>query len=188
MLRRFALALSASVIAIVIAGCASAPQGSPSPEPTATTSATASEQSAAAAQAQAWLDAAVLPPGAQRSSVNAGDHDAYTGWPCGPVERLEAFWIVPGGTVNQTAEWLRTHPTADLVTTASAPPEHLAAVEVDTAMVGFVPEVGAQEGIVFSIAKRHDGVAIRAEVAALTATATCPDLPDGGTWGAPGQG
>jgi hypothetical protein len=192
MIRRSTLALSIPVLAIVFAGCASAPQGGDSAAPSVTSeptvTATATASSAAAAQAQAWLDAVVLPPGAQRSSVNAGNHHAYTGWPCRPVEQLEAFWTIPGATVSETAEWLRTHPPADLITTATASPEHIEDIEVDSAMIGYIPEVGAQEGIVYSIAKRFDGVAIRAEIAALTESATCPELPDGGRFGAPGQG
>lgn len=38
------------------------------------------------------------------------------------------------------------------------------------------------------LAKTHDGVAVRAEIAAQTDSAVCPPLPDGGTYGAPGQG
>ncbi|MDQ1130278.1 hypothetical protein QE381_002406 [Microbacterium sp. SORGH_AS 888] len=36
--------------------------------------------------------------------------------------------------------------------------------------------------------RRRNGVGVRAEIAALTASAVCPTPPGGGTWGAPGQG
>jgi hypothetical protein len=77
------------------------------------------------------------------------------------------------------------HPTADLMTTAVGPVADDAAI--DSAIVGYIPEPGALEGIVYTIAKTGDGVAIRAEIAALTESAVCP-TPPGGMWGAPGQG
>lgn len=141
---------------------------------------------AARAQAQAWLDAAALPPGATPADASVAAFTSYTGWPCGPIEEREAFWSVPGATVAGTANWLRENPTADLLSTAGAAiPEDSS---IDGAIVGFIPEWDAQEGVVYTIAKTEDGVAVRAEIAALTASATCPTPPGGGTWGAPGQG
>jgi hypothetical protein len=151
---------------------------SPSPSPTA--------DAAALAQAQAWLDAAVLPPNAVRSEDSVGSFNSFTGWPCGPVEELEGFWTIADATVSDTANWLMEHPTADLTTTAFAPvPDDPA---YDSATVGYVPEPDAQEGIVYTIAKFDGGVAVRAEIAAQTESAVCPELPDGATYGAPGQG
>jgi hypothetical protein len=142
---------------------------------------------AALAQAQAWLDAANLPPGAVRTDTSPGKFSSYTGWPCGPYEHLEGFWIIPDTTVIDAANWLIENPTADLVTTTSGP-----ATEewgpVDSAIVGYIPAPGAQEGIVYTLAKKEGDVAIRAQVAAQTDTATCPPLPDDSTYGAPGQG
>ena len=140
------------------------------------------ENAAALEQAQAWLDAASLPPRAVRSDASITQFNSYTGWPCGPVAELEAFWSIPGATVPDTANWLIEHPTSDLITTAVMP------VPDDTASVGYIPAPGSQEGIVYTIEKTDDGVAVRAEVAAQTEFATCPVLPDGGKYGAPGQG
>ncbi|MFJ6652812.1 hypothetical protein ACIQLJ_08465 [Microbacterium sp. NPDC091313] len=85
------------------------------------------------------------------------------------------------------ANWLIENPTADLMTTNYGP-----ATEewgpVDSAIVGYIPAPDAQEGIVYTLAKNQGDVAIRAEVAAQTDAATCPPLPDGGMYGAPGQG
>ena len=78
------------------------------------------------------------------------------------------------------------HPTADLITTAVGPVSDDTAI--DSAIVGYIPAPGSQEGIVYTITKTDDGVAVRAEVAAQTESATCPPLPDGGMYGAPGQG
>ncbi|WP_194409824.1 hypothetical protein [Microbacterium cremeum] len=158
-------------------------------EPTETSASAESSETtdaAARAQAQAWLDAATLPPGAIRSDASVGSFSSYTGWPCGPVEELEAFWTIPGATVSGTANWLREHPTADLMTTSVAPvPDDPA---IDSAIVGYIPAADSQEGIVYTVAKTHDGVAVRAEIAAQTESAVCPPLPDGGMYGAPGQG
>lgn len=59
---------------------------------------------------------------------------------------------------------------------------------IQSAIVGYIPAEGAQDGIVCTVEKTPDGVAVRAEVAAQTAEASCPLLPDGGQNGAPGQG
>ncbi|MEV7766888.1 hypothetical protein [Microbacterium sp. NPDC086615] len=147
----------------------------------------AAGDAAALAQAQAWLDAANLPPGAVRTDTSPGTFTSYTGWPCGPYEELEGYWVIPDTTVVDAANWLIENPTADLVTTNFGP-----ATEdwgpVDSAIVGYIPAPGAQEGVVYTLAKKEGDVAIRAEVAAQTDMATCPPLPDGSEYGAPGQG
>ncbi len=78
------------------------------------------------------------------------------------------------------------NPTADLMSTAVGPVD--ADPELHSAIVGYIPAPGSQEGIVYTIEKAADGVAVRAEIAAQTASAVCPPLPDGATYGAPGQG
>ncbi len=142
---------------------------------------------AALAQAQVWLDAANLPPGAVRTENSPASFQSYTGWPCGPYEQLKGYWVIPDTTVVDAANWLIENPTADLVTTSFRPVSEDWG-PIDSAIVGYIPAPEAQEGIVYTLAKMDDGVAVRAEVAAQTDTATCPPLPDGGTWGAPGQG
>lgn len=146
----------------------------------------AASDAVAQVQAQTWLDAAALPPGAIRSSYATGAFNSFQGWPCRPVAQLEGYWTIPDMTVAQAANWLMANPPADLVTTA------VGAIAddptVDGATVGFIPADDSQQGVVFTIAKRDDGVAVRAEVAALTASAVCPTLPDGGQLGKPGQG
>lgn len=189
-MRRHPLVIAgALVLTACLTACATPAQrsrpGADGPT-TRPSSATETGDATVRAQAEAWLDAARLPPGAVRSESVAGRFDSYTGWPCGPVEKLEGLWTISGATVHDTATWLIEDPTAGLTTTAVAPVSDDPAI--DSATVGYIPEPGAQEGIVYTIIKTSDGVAVRAEVAALTATATCRPLPDGGTWGAPGQG
>jgi len=191
---RSALVVGTLLLAFSLTGCATAAAGGviATPvvmsEPSEMSEPAASESTDAAAheRAETWLDAAALPPGAVRSEVRIGGFNSYTGWPCGPVEELEAFWTIPDATVSDTANWLMENPTADLVTTASGPVSDDPAI--DSTIVGFIPEPGSQEGIVYTIAKTADGVAVRAEIAALTDSAVCQPLPDGGTWGPPGQG
>ncbi|MEV7963115.1 hypothetical protein [Oerskovia paurometabola] len=150
------------------------------------TSAPGADGAAARERAQAWLDAAVVPPGAIRSDSSVATFTSFTGWSCGPVEELEAFWKIPGATVSETANWLRENPTADLVTTAWAPvPDD---PPVDSAMVGNAPASSSHEGVVYTVMRTGDGVAVRAEIAALVAPGPCAPPPGGGTWGAPGQG
>lgn len=176
-----ACASAAGAGGVVATDVMSEPSQTSEPAPTS-----GSTDAAAREQAQAWLDAATLPPGAVRSDVSVGSFNSYTGWPCVPVEEFEAFWTIPAATVSDTANWLREHPTADLVTTSVAPVSDDPAI--DSAIVGYIPMPDSQEGIVYTIVKIGDGVAVRAEIAALTDSAVCPALPDGGTWGPPGQG
>lgn len=196
MQRRSPAVLSAvTIVTMFLAGCASGANvagGSGSelvsaPAESSEPAAPAAGDATALAQAQAWLEAANLPPGTVRTESPSGSFSSYTGWPCGPYEELEAYWKAPNTTVVDVANWLIENPTANLVTTNFGP----ASEEwgpVDAATVGYVPAPDAQEGIVYTLAKLDDGVAIRAEVAAQTDTATCPPLPDGATYGAPGQG
>ncbi|TFV84392.1 hypothetical protein E4V99_04835 [Microbacterium sp. dk485] len=99
----------------------------------------AAEAAAAQERAQAWLDAALLPPGAVSSSRPPADFNSYYVWPDG---------------VN----------------------------------VGQVPAHEAQEGIVYSVAQTREGVAVRAQIAAIHESATCPSLPPGTSLGAVRQG
>lgn len=98
---------------------------------------------------------------------------------------MEGYWDIPNTTVVDAANWLIENPTADLVTTSCGPVSEEWG-PVDSAIVGYIPYPEAQEGIVYTLVKTEEGVAVRAEVAAQTDTATCPPLPDGGTYGAPG--
>ncbi|MBD7982014.1 hypothetical protein [Oerskovia merdavium] len=137
-------------------------------------------------RAQAWLDAAVVPPGAIPSDASVAEFSSFTGWPCGPVAELEAFWAIPGVTVSETANWLQENPTADLLSTALGPvPDDQ---QFDGATVGYVPAPDSQEGVVYTVKRTLDGVVVRAEIAALSESATCDALPDGAIRGAPGQG
>lgn len=183
------------VAALVMAGCATdanvaegaGPGVLNAPVKSSEPTASATADAAALTQAQAWLDAANLPPGAVRTDTPPASFNSYTGWPCGPVEELKAFWVIPGTTVLDAANWLIENPTADLMTTAIGPVTNQWG-PVDSTSIGYIPAPDSQEGIVYTLAKKDDGVAVRAEVAAQTESATCPPLPDGEMYGAPGQG
>lgn len=191
---RSALVVGAFLLASSLTACASSsgvsavtvPDGVIHPSPTSKSTVASDSYAAARRQAQEWLNAAALPPGAVTSDVSIGVFTSNTGWPCGPVEELEAYWNIPDATVSGTANWLMQNPPADLLTTALGPVPDEAAIE--SAIVGYIPEPGAQEGIVYTVSKISDGVAVRAEIAALTEAAVCPPLPAGGMYGAPGQG
>lgn len=182
------------VLALALAGCASEGAAVKADEMAVSQNAAKSSGTRAPAvvspeayaQAQAWLNAAVLPSGAVAADASVTTFSSFTSWPCGPVEELEGFWEVPGLTVSEATNWLRENPTGDLISTSVAPvPDDQ---EYDAATVGYIPEHDAQEGIVFTVQRMADGVAVRAEVAAQTPDALCPALPDGARYGAPGQG
>lgn len=174
---------------MLLTGCASGVSGSgaESPHEISAPVASKSADTAAQQQAQEWLDAAVVPPGAVPTAKNPGPFLSYQGWPCRPVVELEGYWTLSDSTVTSTINWLRENPTADLVSTAGGPPmpEDPA---IDAAAVGYIPSNGSQQGIVYSVVKKDAGVAIRAEVAALTESAVCPSMDPGATLGKPGQG
>lgn len=189
---RSVLVVGGMLLASALAACApledggaAAPAESGAPSQTSSPP-VESVDAAAREQARSWLEAAVLPPGAVRSDTRITGFASRTAWPCVPVEELEAFWSIPDSTVAETANWLMAHPTADLVTTAVGPVSE--DPEIDFATVGYIPEEDAQEGMVYTIAKTDHGVAVRAEIAALTESAACPTLPGGASLGAPGQG
>ncbi|GAA3913798.1 hypothetical protein [Microbacterium invictum] len=187
---RSGLVVGVTLLALALAGCAT-PVASVTSEPGANSQPAvepddAGTDAAARAQAEAWLNAANLPSGAVRSDETIAGFSSYTGWPCGPIEQIEAFWTIPDATVTGTGNWLRENPTADLISTAGpSVPDDPA---IDSTSVGFIPAADSQEGIVYTIMKTEDGVAVRAEIAALTESAVCPTPPGGGMWGAPGQG
>ena len=175
----------------VLSGCASRPAGEEAPPAaSADVADVPMGDSAARERAQSWLNAAVLPPGAVASATMPftvfGFANQFYAWPCTPVAELTAYWTVAGANVTDAANWLIAHPTADLVVPVQMPiPE---GTDVDMASVGNVPDADAQEGIVYTVARMIDGVAIRAEIAALTESASCPSLTPGEQLGGVGQG
>ncbi|PQZ52350.1 MULTISPECIES: hypothetical protein [unclassified Microbacterium] len=191
MQRRSALVLGLTAL-LLLTGCTSAAVaggGSTAPNSEATASPTAESQEldAAAQQAQAWLDAAVVPPGAVRVADSPASFNSYQGWPCTPVAELKGYWTLADSTVAEAANWLQENPPADLVITTGTEPQSEDA-NLDGVLVGYIPADESQQGIVYTVAKMDPGIAIRAEVAALSASATCASLAPGETWGKPGQG
>jgi hypothetical protein len=190
MQRRPALIISLTAILLLTACASAAGDGSSAPTSEPTEAPNAEPQGvddAAEQQAQAWLDAAVVPPGAVRVSDSPASFSSYQGWPCQPVAQLEGYWTLADSTVAGAANWLRENPTADLVSTAGGPPWP-EDPNLDGVLIGYIPADDSQQGVVYTVAKMDAGVAIRAEVAALSASATCPSLAPGETWGKPGQG
>lgn len=194
---RYRAVAALSVVALALSGCAtnqvpaSAPTtaetttASPSPTPSDVND-SGSDDAEARAQVQAWLDDITLPPGATPATSSVAAFNSYYGWPCGPVSELEAFWLVPDSTVGVTADWLDEHPAGDLISVWGDHGPDLS--DATGGALGYVPQEGAQEGIVFTLLDTADGVAVRAEIAAQTADASCPELPDGAEYGAPGMG
>ena len=195
---RHRLTFAASVLAaLALTGCAtgqtpageSAPAAATTREPTPSLAgvvASGSDDEQARTQAQTWLDDISLPPGATAATSTVASFLSYTGWPCGPVAELEAFWLVPDATLSDTADWLDDHPAGGLVSVwGDHRPDGM---NSDGMTLGYIPEPGAQEGIVYTLRIVPDGVAVRAEIAAQTVDASCPELPDGAQYGAPGMG
>ncbi|MDR6199682.1 hypothetical protein QE374_001591 [Microbacterium sp. SORGH_AS428] len=177
---------------VALAGCASSadaadPGADPAPIATSESPTPSAGEAAALAQAQAWLDATNLPAGAVTLEGTPPRFGSYTSWPCGPYAEAKGYWLVPATTVVDAGNWLLENPPAGLITTHFWPLAEDGPGS-DSAIIGYIPTEGAQEGVVYTLTKVDADVAIRAEVAAQTDTATCPPLPDGGMYGAPGQG
>lgn len=143
---------------------------------------------AAQQRAQAWLEAAIVPPGSVSVVESPGPFMSWQGWPCQPVAELEGYWTLADWTLAEATNWLRENPHAGFISTSAGTPPLEGDPSYDTAIVGYIPAEGAQEGIVYTVLKKDAGVAIRAEVAALDAAAVCPSLGPGEMWGAPGTG
>lgn len=177
-------------VATMLAGCATtvaAQEGTsePSASPTET-----SADADAVAKAVSWLEGAVLPPDAVRSETAPQTTppfaQSYYGWPCSPMEERTGYWTIDGADVVETANWLKEHPTADLIVPAPMPlPEGTPA---DTVTLGNAPERDSLEGITYTVSRTANGVAIRAEIGVFTDATVCPTLPPGQSFGGPGQG
>ena len=88
--------------------------------------------------------------------------------------------------VLDTADWLDANPAGGLISVwGDHRPDNM---NSDGMLLGYIPEMGAQEGIVYTLRTAPGGIAVRAEIAAQTADASCPELPDGAQYGAPGMG
>lgn len=180
----------------LVAGCSTAaaegdaatePSPSTSPTPTAT-----KVDAAAAAKADSWLEGAVLPSDAVLSEsvphTTFPFASSYYDWPCSPMETRTANWTIAGADLIDTANWLKEHPTAGLKDPVPIPITVDDESEYDTVTLGNVPEADSLEGIAFTVNRTADGVAVRAEIGVFTEDTVCPEPPDGGRWGGPGQG
>ncbi|MBH0022987.1 hypothetical protein [Salinibacterium sp. SWN248] len=189
-----------SVSAVLLAGCATvADDGAAAPEPSLSTSPSPSATAtptkvdvAAVAKADSWLEGAVLPSGAVPSeSTPASTYPfsySYYAWPCSPMETRTAYWTIAGADVIDTANWLKEHPTAGLNDPVPIPITVDDETEYDTVTLGNVPEPESLEGIAYTVNRTANGVAVRAEIGVFREDSVCPEPPDGGRWGGPGQG
>lgn len=172
------------------------PATSPSTEPAVPTTehkkkvASEADDPAASARARTWIETAAIPPGAVQTERIPEGLGTATGWPCTPIALSFATWTISDMTVPETMNWLLQNPTDGLVSSLGpAAQDHRYSDEsVTGGNLGFIPEEGAQEGLIYSIERTESGVTVRAEAAARTASSTCAEAPFGGTWGAPGQG
>lgn len=186
MQRSSALAIGVSLL-VILTGCASGVNVASSAPTSVPTEPSATADAGAEQQAQTWLDAAALPPGSVPVDDSPVTFNSYQGWPCQPVVERTAYWTVPDTTVAAATNWLKENPTADLVSTA-VPGPMPEDPNVDGAIVGYIPADESQQGVVYTVSKMEGGVAVRAQVAALTDSAVCPSLGPGETLGKPGQG
>ncbi|MDF2666592.1 MAG: ABC-type sugar transport system, ATPase component [Microbacterium sp.] len=154
-------------------------------EPTPTPATT--PDAASIAQAEAWLDAIVLPEGAERTDDNTRLYTSLEGWICAPIAGRHAEWLVPNAGVEDTIAWIRENPPAGMLSTTRAgsfgdtPPP-------TSATLGFTPADRSQQGILFRVDRRGASVAVKADVVALGATSVCPTPYPGTSYGLPGQG
>lgn len=185
------------LLTVALTGCASAIAGPPTsapsygPPPTATATATQppSDDIAVAQQrAQEWLATTPMPAQAIRveSSPSGIFAQVWHGWVCTPTAEVKAYWTIAGMTPGETLNWMLEHPTPVLVLTRTQP---VAADEqMDGALMGATPADSPLEGIAFTYAAVEGGTAVRAQIGAVPAMASCPTPPGGGTWGRPGEG
>lgn len=175
----------------LLAGCATAVGDGavPSAVPTGTQSSAPTDPEAAA-RADSWLEDAVLPPGAVRSATEPQTvvpfQESYYAWPCAPMELRTGYWTIEDADVVETANWMKAHPTADLIDPVGMPyPDDSIA---STVTFGNVPERDALEGIAYTVTRTESGVAVRAEIGVFISRTVCPTPEPGTAFGGPGQG
>lgn len=163
----------------------SAPAPSPSRE---STDPALSADPEAAAKADRWLEDVRVPPNAVplTASDPVPEFLSWYEWPCSHMEERTVSWSIDGMNVAEALNWLAENPTADLLTTSS--PSYDPQESYDGGSVGNVPEYDALEGIDFTVVATPEGVALRADIGVFTTATECPELPEGQSWGGPGQG
>lgn len=181
----------------VLTGCASvvgspppsAPVYGPPPTPTPAVTEPSSDDLAVAQQrAEEWLATTPMPEQAVRveKSPSATFGQVWHGWVCTPTAEVKAYWTIAGLTPGETLNWMLEHPTPGLVLTRTQP---VAADDsMDGALMGATPADSPLEGIAFTYASIDGGTAVRAQIGAVPAMASCPTPPGGGSWGRPGEG
>lgn len=100
--------------------------------------------------------------------------ELFSPTPDGPASRWcdsRGYWAVSAATVGGVANWLAEHAPAGLVSTAVGAP-YPDTSDVTDRSIDFTPADRSQQGVVYNVVKKDDGVAIRAQVAALA-----PPLP-----------
>ncbi len=185
-----------AVLGVAVSGCASAPTAAPTSTatsssgnaPSSTPSAPSSEETEAQQRADTWLETTPTPPGAVRSDESPSPlfDISYQGWVCAPTLTTTGYWTLDGMSLGDALVWMRSNPTPGLTTVNAGmlPVDDSA----DVVTMGVTPAPESQEGVVLTFVKTPTGAAVRAEVGAMTASATCPPPPDGGEWGHPGEG
>lgn len=170
----------------MLAGCASNTSSAPAasdPDPSIKNT-VASADSAAVNRAESWLRDAALPPGAVAvNSAPANFVQRYEWW-CSPMAELTGYWTVESMTVAETANWLKSNPTADLIVLNPAPTP----ADLPMASVGNAPAFDSLEGIAYTVVQKGGGSAVRAEIGALGNNSVCPTPEPGTLLGGPGQG
>ena len=94
------------------------------------------------------------------------------------------FWLVPDATLSDTGDWLDENPAGGLLSVwGEHRPDNM---NSDGMYLGYIPEQGAEEGIVYTLRTVPGGIAVRAEIAAQTADASAPNYPMEPSTGHPG--
>ncbi|MFE6733623.1 hypothetical protein [Microbacterium sp. NPDC057650] len=203
--RRGAAAIGAMLLLAALTGCATSvggvakssavpvptstaaaePAAAPSPSPAVTLSA---EDAEAQQRAENWLETTPVPPQAVR--VEASPSGIFAGqwqsWICSPTKTVTAYWTVDSMSPGEALNWMIAHPTPGLVLTRTEPVADDG--DYDAVSMGATPEGESLQGIAFTYVRMPKGSAIRAEIGATPTTAVCPDPPEGGVWGGPGEG
>lgn len=187
-MQRGSTIIGVTALALALSACTpelTVPESTPAPELTATTAGDAEAQQ----RVDTWLDTAPMPPGAVRSAEQPSDAVflSYQGWTCSPMATATGYWVVDGLSIVEVSNWLLEHPVPGLMSTWTRSYEP-SDEQSDAIGFGNIPELDAQEGIAFSVVKRPDGVAIRAEAGAIPEDAVCQTPAPGESFGSPGEG
>lgn len=137
------------------------------------------------AAARDRLAHALVPPAAVSSATRPdGVASALAmGFWCQPMVDATGYWTVPGTSVEEVVDYLKTHPPQGLTLAGVTGSNAAGDTSVVAQVVEYAASVDAQNGLVYEVTPIGSGAGIRADAFLVPPNATCATAPPGGALG-----